>query len=287
MQEVSVIIPCYNDGEFLDDAVHSALQQTYRNIEIVIVDDGSTDQFTLSLLAKSKWERTRIIRQENRGVSAARNAGISAAKGEFILPLDADDLIDPTYVEKALTVFARKPKAGIVYCRAQRFGLENREWDLPKFNLGAMLLGNIIFCTAFYRKSDWERVGGYCEDLVAYGDYDLWLKLISLGVDVHQIDELLFQYRIKESSMTTTFLTDEKTQISEHARIFQNNKDLYARHAEFLFRRRFDFVFYHQIDDLERKAPVTKLKKVLRSYPRLEKLVRALLGKQKKSIRFL
>src|SRR5690348_2571583 len=123
---VSVVIPCFNAGEHLDEAVRSALAQTHADLEVVIMDDGSTDPATRRLLdGAAAWPRTRILRQANAGPSAARNAAIEAATGEFILPLDADDRIEPGYVEQAAAILQSRPEVGIVYCRAMKFGAES------------------------------------------------------------------------------------------------------------------------------------------------------------------
>ena len=91
--QVSVIIPCYNQGRYLDDAITSVLVQTYQNFEILIVDDGSTEPETIEILQDYQQPKTRIIRTENQGVATARNLGIAQAQGTYILPLDADDKI--------------------------------------------------------------------------------------------------------------------------------------------------------------------------------------------------
>ena len=119
---VSVIIPCFNQGCFINDAVKSVLNSSYQNIEIIIVNDGSTDFLTNEVLKGFNDERIKVINQTNQGVCAARNNGINEANGEFILPLDADDKIAPLYIEKAVKVLHENPKIGIVYCDAESFG---------------------------------------------------------------------------------------------------------------------------------------------------------------------
>lgn len=237
---VSVIIPCYNSGEFINEAIQSVLDQTCKDLEIIVIDDGSNDNVTINVLNNSRWERTRILRQENMGLPAARNTGIRAAVGEFILPLDADDRIDPSYVEKALAVMHTQPNIGIVYCKAMRFGEIEGPWLLPPFSLQAMVIGNVIFCTALYRKCDWEKVGGYRETM-RHGleDYDFWIKMLSKNIEVYQIDEYLFYYRIQNNSLLKRFLNNEELVISTYAEIFRNNIDFFAQHADIIYRRLF------------------------------------------------
>jgi glycosyltransferase involved in cell wall biosynthesis len=100
MSKVSVIMPCYNQGQYIDEAVDSVLTQTYQNYEIIIVNDGSTDEFTNEKLKNYNKPKTQVIHTANQGLSAARNNGIHASNGEFILPLDADDKIANTYLER-------------------------------------------------------------------------------------------------------------------------------------------------------------------------------------------
>src|SRR5665647_114105 len=113
---VTVIIPCYNQGKFLSDTINSILIQTYPYFEIIIVNDGSTDVETLEVLDQCKWDKTSIFHIENSGVSIARNTAISHAKGKYILPLDGDDIIAPTYLEKAVKVLESKPDVKVITC---------------------------------------------------------------------------------------------------------------------------------------------------------------------------
>lgn len=240
MNKVSVVIPCYNSGEFLDDAVQSALAQTWHNLEVVIVDDGSTDPSTLRLLEEARWPRTRIIHQANAGPAAARNRAVREAQGCYILPLDADDTIEPTYVEKAAAVLDTRPDVGCVYCKARKFGAEEGSWDLPVYTLRELVIDNVIFVTSLYRKADWQLVGGYNESL-RYGveDYDFWVKIVHLGREVVQLDDFLFNYRIQHSSRTTSFQERRAKVVDTYAEIFRSNIGFYAKHADMLFEHRF------------------------------------------------
>lgn len=202
MAMVSVVIPCYNHGKYVDDAVTSVLEQTYQDLEIIIVDDGSDDPETVDKLSAYSKPKTIVHRIPNGGLASARNAGISKASGQYILPLDADDKIGSTYVEKAVAVLKTRPDVSIVYCEAEFFGLRTGKWNLPPFSLELMLYRNVIFASAFFRKSQWEAAGGYNPKVSkAFEDWDFWLSLIKRGGGVYQIPETLFYYRIKEASM--------------------------------------------------------------------------------------
>lgn len=240
MSKVSIVIPCYNTGLYLAGTVQSALGQTLREIEIVIVDDGSSDSATLRLLVESNWPRTRILHQTNAGPAAARNRAIEAASGDYILPLDADDLLEPTYAAKAAAVLDAQPDVGIVYCRATRFGAEDAPWELPEFSQDELALGNVIFASAMFRKVDWESVGGFDERL-RHGmeDYDFWIRLVHAGSKVVRLPEALFLCRIREGSRTALFEQDRGRVVETYAYIFRKNRDFFAEHAESLFRRQF------------------------------------------------
>lgn len=240
MKSVSVVIPCFNAGAHLDDAVRSALAQTHANLEVVIVDDGSTDAATVALLDGAQWPRTRVFRQANTGPAAARNHAIREAAGDYILPLDADDTISPTYVAKAVTVLDTQPSVGCVYCKAMKFGAETGPWDLPPYRLEELVIDNVIFVTALFRKSDWQAIGGFDEKL-RHGveDYDFWVKMVASGRHVVQLDEYLFNYRVQAKSRTTRFQDGVGDKVATYADIFRNNQGFYVDHAESLFKHRF------------------------------------------------
>jgi len=152
----TVIIPCYNDGAFIQETIDSVNAQSIQTLEIIIVDDASTDRETLETLKNLKQDNLTVFFSEmNEGPSVARNKGIIKALGKYILPLDADDKIDPTYIEKAQKVLDENSKIGIVYCEAKLFGEKNEKWELPPFSFPEILVSNMIFATALFRKEDW------------------------------------------------------------------------------------------------------------------------------------
>ena len=231
MAKVSVIIPCYNQGLYVSEAVDSVLTQTYQDLEIIIVNDGSTDEQTNTLLEVFDRDKTKVIVTSNQGLAAARNNGISAASGQYILPLDADDRIAPLYIEKAVQLLDSEPDTGIVYCRAMLFGAVESEWVLPVYSLEEMLKDNVIFCSALFRREDWETVGGYDTGMI-YGweDYDFWLSLIERGRTVRQLDSHLFYYRVSPDSMVRT---KEKWQkIEMFTRIYHRHQEFIGKNIE-------------------------------------------------------
>ncbi|MCT8140375.1 glycosyltransferase family 2 protein [Anaerobacillus sp. CMMVII] len=138
---VSIVIPCYNYGRYLKDAIDSALKQTYHNIEVIVVNDASTDEFTIEKLREfEKQENITVIHhKQNKGLPAARNTAIKAASGKYILPLDADDTIEPTTVEKAAKILEEQKNVGIVSLGMRFFGDVNFIHIPPKFDFLTLL----------------------------------------------------------------------------------------------------------------------------------------------------
>jgi len=229
---VSIIIPCYNDGEYLNEAVESALVQTYPNVEIIIVNDASTDPLTIEVLGAISHPRITVCHSaENVHLSGARNKGISLAKGKYILPLDADDKIDALYVQKAFDVIENDASIGAVYCKANLFGINDGSWELLDYSFENMLVDNCVFATALFRKEDWEKIGGYSEDFKAgLEDYDFWLSMLELGKGIYQIPEVLFYYRVKEASMLRDFATNQAMVKQTYRQIYFNHPDFYERY---------------------------------------------------------
>lgn len=231
MPAVSVIIPCYNQGKFLHEAIESVRSQTFEDLEIIIVDDGSDDQQTAKVCEALEGPGIRVVRTSNQGLAAARNNGIAEAKGQYILPLDADDKIAPDYLSEAVEVLESDNQIGIVYCRAGLFGAVEGDWSLPEFSLEEMLKDNIIFCTALFRKEDWMITGGYDPGMVhGWEDYEFWLSLIGRGRKVRRLEGKYFFYRVSPDSMVRS---KEKAQkIEMFKRIFQRHQKLFSDHIE-------------------------------------------------------
>ena len=231
----SVIIPCYNQGQYLDEAVESVLAQTYQNFEIIVINDGSTDAETIQILSHYEKPKLKLIHTENRGPSAARNTAIEHASGELILPLDADDRIEKTYLEKAIKTLEGNPDVGVVYCEAEFFGAETGKWELPDIQFPEILLGNRLFNTSLYRRADWETVGGYKENMVhGWEDYDFWLSLFELGRKVVRIPEVLFFYRRVQGSRDKQMTREQRVQC--FAQIYHNHPRLYSENIGFIFK---------------------------------------------------
>ena len=162
--KVSIVIPCYNHGAMLREALASVEQVRNENLlEVIIVDDGSSDAETIRILKEVAEAGYRVVSQPNRGSGAARNTGIRLAKGEFILPLDSDNQLRNVYLNEGVSLLRRNSSVGVVYTDAEYFGERSGRWYVPDFNLLSLIRMNFIDTCALYRKKLWEEVGGYDE----------------------------------------------------------------------------------------------------------------------------
>jgi glycosyltransferase involved in cell wall biosynthesis len=229
---ISVIIPCYNQSQYLPDALDSVLQQTYVNWECIIVNDGSKDDAEkVALKYQEKDKRFKYIFQENKGLSGARNAGIKNTLGDYILPLDADDKIGPQYLGDAINYFTSHPETTLVYGRARLFGIKEGEWLLKPYNYIDLLKSNLIYCSAVFKRVDFNMVGQYDENLkTGYEDWDFYLRLLKPDSLVHQLKKCHFYYRIKQESMLTRLNEDNQQQLNYF--IYNKYQHLYKIYFE-------------------------------------------------------
>jgi glycosyltransferase involved in cell wall biosynthesis len=200
---ISVIVPCYNQGIYLKETIQSALASTYRPLEIIIINDGSTDDsLEIVRFLEAQHPEVRVLDQANAGVTKARNSGIAAAQGEYILPLDGDDLISATYIEKGIAILSARPAVKVVYCQAEKFSDSSRKlWKLKPFSLQQLAKDNMIFVSALFRKADALGVGGFSEDMqLGREDWEFWIKLLKNGGEVVQLPEVGFFYRLTPTS---------------------------------------------------------------------------------------
>lgn len=199
--KVSVVITVYNGERWVKNAVQSALSQTSdRLLEVIVIDDGSTDG-TAAVLSEYDGDLVRVVRTENRGVSAARNLGVALARGEYVCCLDCDDEIAERFVEKLAAALDAAPTAAVAYSDMWVFedGKENEgavvragDWGLERLKRG-----NVLPCCNLFRKKAWQWAGGYKELHPSWEDYDLWLTMAERGWDGVHVAEPLFRYRVK------------------------------------------------------------------------------------------
>ncbi len=234
---VSVIIPCYNHGQYIMEAINSVLTQTYPEYEMIVVNDQSTDQLTIDFMKTYKHPRVQILNVKHGGLGNARNKGIAKAKGKYILPLDADDKIAPTYIEKAVKILEKDPRMGIVYCQAEFFGKAKGLWKIRPYSFPEILDGNMIFCSAFYRRADWVKVGGYDGQMPSWEDYEFWLRIIELHRKVYRIPEILFYYRIRTNSMRDKISQNPLIKMVNRLLIYHNHRELYKENIDYFLER--------------------------------------------------
>jgi len=151
--KVSIVIPCYNQGTMLREALASVEEVRNENLlEVIIVDDGSSEVETTTVLKEVAEAGYCVLSQPNRGPGAARNTGIRLAKGEFILPLDSDNRLREVYLNEGVSLIKNNPNTGVIYSDAEYFGERSGRWDVPEFDLFSLIMGNFIDACALYRK---------------------------------------------------------------------------------------------------------------------------------------
>jgi Glycosyl transferase family 2 len=240
--KVSVLIPCHDLGRFLDEAVDSVLQQTRQDFEILIVDDGSTDAATKALLASYERPRTRVLTTAHRGLAAARNLALEHAAGEYVCALDADDRLEPRFLERTVGALERDPSLTFVSCWLRTFGEEDWVWRQQRCDLAAVLAEDTVLTAAPVRREAVLAAGGWDPGMPApgYEDWDLWITLLERGARGEILPEVLFRYRRRPGSMSEQCQRPE-THLGLWAYLVAKHRASYERHLfEVLERREAD-----------------------------------------------
>jgi glycosyltransferase involved in cell wall biosynthesis len=208
---VSVVIPCFNHGEFVAEAVNSVISAGRDELEAVVVDDGSTDERTRKEMDALCKRGINVIRQQNKGLPAARNAGIAASRGEYIFPLDADDRMRIAWVDSGIQILESDSRVGVVCGDTEFFGTMTGRWRGGPFDLHRLLRENYITASALYRRLVWEQNGGYDVNTILHGfeDWDFWVGAVERGWQFAYVPEIFFDYRKAEESMLTRVIALE------------------------------------------------------------------------------
>ncbi|MBA3758513.1 glycosyltransferase [Candidatus Saccharibacteria bacterium] len=204
---VSVIIPYYNRGDTIDDTLASLDAQTFKNVEIIIIDDGSTDPVSsqkLKDLEQSGLEAS-FIHQENQGVAAARNTGVSRAKGRYVVCLDSDDMLDTTFIEKCTMMLETSPDVSLVTTQMEIFGVLAEPFNHASYDALELYSNNMVITAAEFTKKAWEACGGY-KSKIGYEDWEYWLNLAEHKFWGKSLPEPLFRYR---TSMQSRYIEDK------------------------------------------------------------------------------
>src|SRR5262245_24282307 len=203
MNGIAVVIPCFNHGRVLDDAVTSVLRQSRAAAEMVIVDDGSTDLYTRDLLASSEYPNTRIVRTSNGGGSAAKNHGIRLTSADYVVTLDAGNRLDLDFLARAAARLDRDADLGFILTGIQAFGAASYEWIPQDSNLLNVLICGAPNFDGMFRRCVWDAVGGFDESPMfrGYENLDFWLAASELGMHGELIKEPLLEYRVRSDSL--------------------------------------------------------------------------------------
>lgn len=198
---VSIIIPCYNYAHFLSEAIDSALRQTYPNIEILVIDDGSRDA-TANIAARYR-NQVQYFYKSNGGLSQARNYGVRQCNGQYIVFLDADDLLEPTFIEECLEILLANPKFAFVYTQLRYFGNVEQITNHPDYDVERLKLGNYINACALLKKDLVCRHPYDESNRTSWEDWDFYLTLASQGYYGILLNKPLVRYRRHGESMTS------------------------------------------------------------------------------------
>lgn len=221
---VTIVVPVYNMSEFLEETILSITSSHYQNLEIVVVDDGSQDDsLEVAKRCAQGDSRIKVLSQPNSGVCVARNNAVAHAHGEYVLPVDSDDLIAPEFVEEAVRVMECNPEVKVVSPTVMRFGKKSGILELPAFSLSKLAVHNSLVASSMYRRADFDRVHGYCVDIQGREDWEFWISLLKDGGEVVRLPSVGLYYRIRPNSK----------RVQDRERIRQVVDTLNRRHPEF------------------------------------------------------
>jgi glycosyltransferase involved in cell wall biosynthesis len=227
------VIPVYNAGDYLAEALASVARQTWRDFEVVVVDDGSTDARTLAVLdAAARDPRTTVHRTPNRGPALARNFAIERARGAYVLPLDADDWLAPEFLARTVPLLDADRDLGVAYTWVGLVGGHHGVWQTGGFSLVELLSRCTIHVSSLYRRELWADVGGYDPRFVeSCEDWDLWLGAAKRGWTGRGLAEVLVYYR---RSATSRELGSRAPGVSTRLMrsLVEKHRDVYTTHVE-------------------------------------------------------
>lgn len=266
--QVSIIVPCYKQAHFLNDSLLSVLAQTYTNWECIIVNDGSPDD---TELIAEQWSardnRFKYLKKENGGLSSARNAGIVSCKGEYILPLDADDILDEDYLTFLVPELQQNPSLAIVSCYSNFF-IDNRSNIIHQqkpigTTYHALLYENNMMASSLYHKKYWEEVGGYDENMKdGFEDWEFWIAITKKGREYKFVEAFLFYYRKSKKSMFIDTLAHHVESNMEY--VFKKHNEIYIAQFGTTMEYLFSLVKRHHASEHKIKKSVEyKIAKII------------------------
>ena len=261
---ISIIVPCYNQEQFIDETLQSVYEQTYTNWECIVMDDGSTDKSEEKI---QRWigkdSRFHYYYKDNGGIAETRNYAIKCSKGEYILPLDGDDKLHPDYTKQALNIFDKKPETKLVYCDPILFGAKDQVVKSRAYSFNMLLIDNTIPCSGIFRKSDFEKTNGY-RDNMKFGleDWDFWVTFLDKEDQVIKLSDNLFYYRIKELSRSTVLKEQEDKNEAMLLQMFKNNEAKYLKYFNPI-RDHINHLYYKAESERIRQTAEYKIGKII------------------------
>ncbi|MBZ0168994.1 glycosyl transferase [Candidatus Methylomirabilis lanthanidiphila] len=226
--DVSVIIPCHNIGEFLDECIESVVAQDIADMEIIVVDDGSTDPYTLEVLSRlpETYRGISVVRVAHRNVGLARNAGFARSSGDFILFVDADDVLGERFLTTTLDGLRRRQDCGVAFTDVKLFGQVSGMWYTGPFLFaGELYFDNYLQYCSLIRRRVIEVYGGF-DAMPGHADWDFWIKLYKNGVRFLKVHDVYAWYRKRENSMLARIRSQRPHLIN---RLILNHKEVYSR----------------------------------------------------------
>ncbi|HBH47985.1 MAG TPA: glycosyltransferase family 2 protein [Bacteroidales bacterium] len=270
-------MPCFNDGRYILEALNSALNLNYNNKEIIIIDDGS-DLDTICVLKDIEGPNIKVIFQKNQGPSVARNRGIEASKGDYILTHDADDTFEPTFLLKAVDVLNTQKDVGMVTCWINTFSDNGIKKPINKPKGGTVenfMFENNACGNSLFRRECWEQAGGFDEKMI-YGpeDWEFNLNVMKQGWTCGVIPEYLFNYRNKPNSRHKTYYwTNRETSFKY---VIKKHSELYIKEFDSTLDCLFKFIaHYKSREEIIKSSNEYKLAKYLfRPFHSLKRLLK-------------
>lgn len=250
---LSILIPCYNSGKYLPEALESITSYHDKNFyEIIIINDGSTDSTTITLLNDLHKQGYHIINQDNKGPGAARNKAAEQAKGKYLLLLDSDNKVRHNYINKGIKILDEMPDISIVHGRPFFFGddIPERRFETGSFDVSKILVSNYIDTCSIIRKIAWQQLGGQDESrlIMGHADWEFWVRA---GAGKHKfffIDEVCFDYRIVSNSLVTKSLDNDSWQ--------REKEYIYIKHIQTIVQQYSHLYVQYLIYQRDQQQPI-------------------------------
>lgn len=228
--KISIIIPCYNSDKYILETINCVLSQTFLFWECILINDGSSDRTEDIILAYIKRDdRFKYIYQENSGVCIARNNAIKYSQGEYVLCLDAGDLISDNFLQETTCLLDRNPDLTVATSVVMFFGRSKGVLNVVSYDLNVLLAENQLVITSLFRRSDFDRVGGFNENMKeGFEDWDFWISILKNNGLVECASGAVFKYRLLNSSRNRQITLEKEKRLRNQ--IWENHKELFSKY---------------------------------------------------------